>query len=83
MSFPEAPDETDIKRLFAQQAATDQRIDVLIDAVNGLGVNLQWLIDNAKGIFQMFSNPQFIAQMSGGLGGMFGGAPSDGGPEGE
>lgn len=42
--------------LFAQQ----QR---LTEAVNGLGQNIQWVIDNSKGIFEMFQSPQFMAAL--------------------
>lgn len=63
MSFPESPDETDIKRLFARQEALEAQIAAQTAALNGLGANVQWVIDHAKGIFEMFGNPQFMAQL--------------------
>jgi len=33
------------------------------DAINGLGANVQWLVDNVQGIFQMFGSPQFSAML--------------------
>lgn len=68
MSYTETPVPTDIERLFEAQEQLNQRIDKLVDAVNGLGANQQWLIDQAKGIFQMFSSPQFMSSvLSGGV----------------
>jgi hypothetical protein len=49
------------------------KVDRLIEALNGLGQNMQWMIDNVQGIFQMFGNPQFMSMLgpmvAGGLGG--------------
>lgn len=74
MSLPEAPAKTDIQLLNEKVDAQGERQEKLIEAVNGLGTNVQWIIDNVQGIFQMFSNPQFLAQLPN----MMGGTPSDG-----
>lgn len=76
MSLPEAPATTDIQQVLQNQEKILAKQTELVLAVNGLGENLQWLIDNVKGIFQMFSNPQFMAQLPGMMGGMsHGGQP--------
>lgn len=46
--------------------ATQQKF---ADAINGLGANVQWLVDNVQSIFQMFSSPQFGAMLPSILGG--------------
>jgi hypothetical protein len=38
------------------------------DAINNLGANVQWIVDNVQGIFQMFNSPQFMSMMPGMLG---------------
>lgn len=35
----------------------------LVEAVNQIGANLQWLVANTQGLFQMFSDPNIINQM--------------------
>lgn len=70
MSQPETPVMTDIDRLILAQEETQRRLDVQTEALNNLGANVQWIIDNAKGIFEMFSNPAFMGQMMGQMGGM-------------
>lgn len=40
------------------------RLDAYVQAINGIGGNLNWLVENTQGIFQMFASPQFISQMS-------------------
>lgn len=65
MSYPETPVPTDIERLITAQEETQAKVQTLTEAVNGLGANVQWIIDNVQGIFQMFQNPQFLAQLPG------------------
>lgn len=72
MSQAEVPVMTDIERVEAKVDLLLDKHDALIEAVNGLGTNMQWVIDNAKNVFQMFSNPQFMAQLPT----MMGGNPS-------
>lgn len=79
MSQSEYPADTDaeeIKKLVRQslegQVAINERLDQHALGINAIGQNLQWLVDNTKGLFQFFSSPQFMAQMgqmmsSGGL----------------
>lgn len=76
MSFAEPAAETDTERILRANAETQERVQALTDAVNGLGQQVQWIVDQAKGIFQMFGNPAFMAQLPN----MMGGVPS-GGPE--
>lgn len=70
MSLPEAPAITDIQQVLKNQEIILAAITTLTLAINGLGENTQWIVDNTKGIFQMFSNPQFMAQIPQMLGGM-------------
>lgn len=85
MSQPESPALTELQQMWAQLDEVNQRLDNLTHAVNGLGENVQWIIDNTKGIFQMFSSPSFMQMlpkmMSGGMaapGGGGGGAVNAG-----
>lgn len=75
MSFPETPALTDIdkvnQRLDAIEAAQGQQTQ----AINSLGANIQWLIDQAQGIFKVFSSPQFMNQI------LSGGIPNVAGPQ--
>lgn len=74
MSAPEAPAQTDIERLIAVHEETQRVVKAQTDAINTLGANVQWIIDNVKGIFEMFSNPAFMSMLPG----MMGGVPNDG-----
>lgn len=78
MSAPESPVTTEAQQILAKMEYLLQRQDALIDAINGLGQNVQWIIDNVQGIFQMFSNPQFMAQLPQMMGGMNSGGQADG-----
>lgn len=74
--YPVPTDADEIKKLQRQtlegQAAINERLDQHALGINAIGQNLQWLVDNTKGLFQFFSSPQFMAQMgqmmSGGIG---------------
>lgn len=74
MSAPETPVQTEAAQILELQRQTLAKLDELIQAVNGLGGNVQWIIDNVQGIFQMFANPAFMAQLPGMMGGMAGGS---------
>ena len=88
MGFPERPAETDIE--FLKRLNMEFREDVhdLIfltgkqtEALNALGKNVQWVIDNVQGIFQMFSNPNVINEMMTSAMGMMSGKESQDGGE--
>jgi hypothetical protein len=70
VSAPEVPVETEAAQILDRQQQTLDAVNKLIEAVNGLGANVQWIIDNVQGIFQMFSNPAFMAQLPQMMGGM-------------
>jgi hypothetical protein len=80
VSAPETPVQTEAVQILGALELQGQRIDALTDALNGLGANVQWIIDNVQGIFQMFSNPAMMAQLSGMMGGVQGGGQN--GPDG-
>lgn len=60
-----------INSLRAEVTELRDRQDKLVEAVNSIGKNMQWLVANTQGIFQMFSDPniinQVMGQMMGGL----------------
>ena len=60
MSLPDYPVDTEAQQILAEIRAQRESIEKLTEAINGLGSNVQWAIDNVKGIFEMFSNPQFM-----------------------
>jgi hypothetical protein len=70
VSVPEAPAVTDIEQVLANQDKILALLAAQNTAINQLGANVQWIIDNVQGIFQMFSNPQFMAQLPQMMGGM-------------
>lgn len=75
MSYAESPAPTDAEKILAALDDLSNRVDAQRDAVNGLGQNVQWVIEQAQGIFQMFSNPQFMSKvLSGGIPGAGGNA---------
>jgi hypothetical protein len=69
MSAPDYPLETEAQQILAGQARLETQFTQVIDALNGLGANVQWIIDNVSGIFQMFSSPAMMAQMQAMMGG--------------
>lgn len=70
MSAPEVPATTDIERLIAAQEKVAEALNAQTAAINGLGQNVQWVIDRAQGIFEMFSNPAFMSMLPQMMGGM-------------
>jgi hypothetical protein len=74
VGIPESPAVTEVQQLIEQQQQIEAKLTSLTDAVNLLGGNVQWIIDNVKGIFEMFSNPQFMSMLPG----MMGGVPDGG-----
>lgn len=69
MSAPESPAITEVQQLIQQQEELRKAVVAQTEAINGLGQNVQWIIDQTKGVFEMFSNPAFasmIPQMMGG-----------------
>ncbi len=73
MSAPETPAVTTVEQLIQAHYDLSTKVQEQTDAINGLGQNIQWIIDNVQGIFQMFSNPAFMQMMPQ----MMGGMPSD------
>jgi hypothetical protein len=74
VSYADIVPGTETQQLLAAQELQGEKIDRLAEAVNGLGGNIQWIIDNVQGIFQMFGSPQMMAMlpqmMSGAMGAM-------------
>lgn len=58
MSPAETPIPSQADRIEANQRTT-------IELLNDLGDNMQWIVDNVKGIFEMFNNPAMMGMMSG------------------
>jgi len=61
VSFADIPADTDMERVIKALDQLSARLDRFAEAINGLGQNQQWIIDQAQGIFQMLSSPQFLA----------------------
>jgi hypothetical protein len=61
----------------------DIRLDGQATGINNIGENLQWLVQNVQGIFQMFASPQFMSQMSNMIAGGIGNAGQAGEPASE
>lgn len=70
MGAPETPVPSQADRIEQRITAIETRLDSLTAAFNDAGSNLQWIVDNVQGIFQMFSNPQMMGMMAGMIGGM-------------
>jgi hypothetical protein len=70
MSLPEPAADTEAQQILAGLQYLSDRIDVMVDALNGLGANQQWIVDNVKQIFEMFGSPAFLGQMSAMMGGI-------------
>lgn len=81
---PEYPDTdaAEIKRMLhdvnVRLDILGERLDRYVTPLNSLGENMQWLIQNVQGIFQMFASPTFMSQMSNML---MGGNPNARGPQ--
>lgn len=45
----------------------NDRLDRQAQGINSIGENVQWLVSNTQGLFQMFSNPMMIQQLMGGM----------------
>lgn len=73
MSFADLPAETDIERVIIALDKLAETQQKQTEAINALGTNIQWIIDNAQGIFQMFNSPQFMSMIGGAMGGGFNG----------
>lgn len=72
-------DVDEIKQLLRQtleaQSALNERLDGQAVGINNIGENLDWLVKNTQGIFQMFASPAFMSQMTSML---MGGMPNAG-----
>lgn len=77
MSLPEPAADTEAQQILQGLARLENRIEQLALAVNGLGANQQWIVDNVKNIFEMFGSPAFMGQVMGAMNGGFGAAAAD------
>lgn len=70
MGFPETPDtdvayiKRELNRLNDNIEGLNDRLDKQATGINDVGKNMQWIVENVQGIFQMFGSPQFMSQMS-------------------
>lgn len=71
MSATEYPAQTDAEQIKTRLASLETAVgEVLIRldghamGINSIGENVQWLVQNLQGLFQMFASPQFMSQMS-------------------
>lgn len=63
MGLPDYPAETEAKQILAKQELMLEKQQEVIDGLNLVGSNLQWIVDNVQGLFQMFGSPQFMAML--------------------
>lgn len=63
MSEPEVPADTEAQQIIKELNRQNEKLGQLVDGYNAIGMNLQWLVDNTKGLFQMFQSPAFMSQM--------------------
>jgi hypothetical protein len=59
MSFTDSPEATDAEKILAAldklnaaQLKMNERLNGHADAINGLGMNMEWLVGQAKQLFQ-------------------------------
>jgi len=64
-----------LKQTILTQEMLNQRLDNQATGINSIGENLDWLVKNTQGIFQMFASPAFMSQMTNML---MGGMPNAG-----
>lgn len=76
MSYAETPVPSQADQILENQQMILDNQRKIMGALDGLGGNMQWLVDNVKGIFEMFGNPQMMSMMQGMMPDM--GAISDG-----
>lgn len=76
MSFADIPADTDAERIVKALDVLGERQDAFAEAVNNLGSNVQWIVDNVQGIFQMFSSPAFMSMLPQMMAGMAAGDPT-------
>jgi hypothetical protein len=77
MGIPESPALTDVENILVKLENIDNALSLHTEAVNGLGANVQWIVDNVKDIFQMFHSPMFTAMMGQAMTGAMGNVPAD------
>lgn len=72
-----------LSKIEEAQTALNTRLDAQATGINAIGANMQWLVENVQGIFQMFASPAFMSQMTNALmGGLNGGKQGpDTGPD--
>jgi hypothetical protein len=75
VSFAEPAAETDLERLYRENAEMRALIARQTEAINLLGANVQWIVENVQGIFKMFGSPQFAAMLPQMAAGAMGGMP--------
>lgn len=63
-------------------AAVNTRLDNQATGINSIGENMQWLVSNVQGIFQMFASPAFMSQMTNLLMGQVNARPDTAGADG-
>lgn len=68
MSAPATPALTQMDEALGLLNEVEATLKAHAEAINNLGRNVQWIVDNVQGIFQMFNSPQFTSMMPGILG---------------
>jgi hypothetical protein len=78
MSQQDFPAETEAKQILQGIEDIKARQDLHSTAINNLGSNLQWMIEQAAPLLEMFNSPMFSQMMPGMMAGAMGGLPDGG-----
>ena len=83
MGWPDTPADTEVEALHKKLDSLLEQNERIIAALNGLGANMQWILDNVKDIFQMFKSPMFTGMVGNMIsGGVLGGGNDGTGDDG-
>lgn len=77
MSAPATPAVTQMDEALQRLDSIENKQAAQTDAINSLGANVQWIVDNVQGIFQMFNSPQFTSMLPGVMAGAASGIPEE------
>lgn len=71
----EVPVKTEAQQILDALAEQGAKLDKLTKATNEMGANLQWIIERAGSLFEMFASPQMMQMLPQMMGGAFGAMP--------
>jgi hypothetical protein len=80
MGVPDLVPDTEARQILAGIERLEERLGKLTEAFNATGANVEWIVQNVQGIFQMFASPQMMSMLPAMMGGAMQAAqvPQDG-----